>query len=127
MVSISMLDNNKCILAYNVPERELQVLKEQEVKVVVISPEMVEMTIKDILNGLKFETFNSMQGRQSVILFNNFPDEELKETIVKIREKFKGGILATVTETSINWKFNYLIKHLIEEREWYLKQQKGRT
>lgn len=122
-----MLDNNKCILAYGVPENEFNILKEHGVKIIVISPEMLEMTIKDILNGLKFETFNLQQGKQSVILFNNFPDEELRETIVKIRQRFKGGILATVTETSINWKFNYLIEHLIEEREWYLKQQKGRA
>lgn len=122
-----MLDNNKCILAYNVPEREVDILKEQGFKLIIISPEMVEMTIKDILSGLRFETVNSNLGKESIILFNNFPDEELRETIIRIRQKFKGGILATVTEASISWKFNYLAKHLIEEREWYLKQQKGRV
>lgn len=122
-----MLDNNKCILVYNVPERELNILKEEGVRILEISSEMVEMTVKDILNGLKFETFNSSPRKESVILFNNFSDEELKETIRSIRQKFKGGILATVTPISMEWKFNYLVEHLIEEREWYLKQQKGRS
>lgn len=65
-----MLDNNKCILVYNVPERELNILKEEGIKLLEISSEMVEMTVKDILNGLKFETFNSNPRRESVILFN---------------------------------------------------------
>lgn len=122
-----MLDNNKCILAYNVPEREINILKEEGFKVILISSEMTEMTIRDILDGLKFETFNSNRRNESVILFNNFSDEELKETIRSIRQNIKGGILATVTPVSIEWKFNYLVEHLVEEREWYLKQQKGRS
>jgi len=122
-----MLDNNKCILAYNVPEREINILKEEGFKVILISSEMTEMTIRDILDGLKFETFNSSLRNESVILFNNFSDEELKETIRSIRQNIKGGILATVTPVSIEWKFNYLVEHLVEEREWYLKQQKGRS
>ncbi|KLE17439.1 DUF3783 domain-containing protein [Clostridium sp. C8] len=122
-----MLDNNKCILAYNVPEREINILKEEGFKVILISSEMTEMTIRDILDGLKFETFNSSLRNESVILFNNFSDEELRETIRSIRQNIKGGILATVTPVSIEWKFNYLVEHLVEEREWYLKQQKGRS
>lgn len=122
-----MLDNNKCILAYNIPEKELQVLKEERAKLIIISTEMVEMTINDILSGLRFETFNSNPRKESVILFNNFSDEELKESIKSIRQKVKGGILAIITPTSIGWKFNYLVEHLVEEREWYLKQQEGRS
>ncbi|GAA0086082.1 DUF3783 domain-containing protein [Clostridium sp. MB05] len=122
-----MLDNNKCILAYNIPEKELNILKEEGFKLIVISHDMVEMTIRDILNGLKFETFNQNIRMESVILFNNFSDDELNKTIKSIRQKFKGGILATVTPTSMEWKFNYLVEHLVEEREWYLKHQKGRS
>ena len=29
-----------------------------------------------------------------------------------------------VTPNSINWTFNYLINHLIEEREWHLRNRK---
>lgn len=122
-----MLDNNKCILVYNVPETDLKAIENIGYKVVVIKENMTNMTIKDILEGLRFETFNPKSINETVILFNNFLDEELKVSIKKIRETVKGGILATVTEHSINWEFNYLAEHLVEEREWFLKQQKGRA
>ena len=37
----------------------------------------------------------------------------------------QGGVLAVVTPMSRNWSFKYLMNHLLEEREWYRKQQKG--
>ena len=122
-----MLDNNKCILVYNVLENDLKAIEKEGYKIIIVKDDMTNMTIKDILEGLKFETFNPKSINESVILFNNFSDEELKICIKKIRETVKGGILATVTENSINWEFNYLAEHLVEEREWYLKQQKGRA
>ena len=48
----------------------------------------------------------------------------MSDVIRETRSIVKKGVLAMVTPTSINWKFNYLIKHLIEEREWYLKNRK---
>ena len=57
----------------------------------------------------------------------HFSDLEIKSAITEIRKRFKGGIFAAVTPTSIEWKFSYLVEHLIEEREWYLKSQKGRA
>ncbi len=122
-----MLSNNKSILVYNAPKEEVSVLKNQGIKVVEVSPEMAEMTITDILGGLKFETISDSLPNESVILFNDFSDEEIRSIIKDIRQRFKGGIFATVTPTSIEWKFSYLIEHLIEEREWYLKNQKGRA
>ncbi|GAB6168668.1 DUF3783 domain-containing protein [Clostridium carnis] len=121
-----MLDNNKCILVYRLPENELKALKEENIKVIEIKPEMVEMKIKDILDGLKFQTINESPIKEKVILFNNFTDIELQALIKNLRKNIKGGILAVVTPTSSEWSFNYLIEHLVEEREWYLKQQKGR-
>ena len=122
-----MLNNNKCILAYKFSELELNILKNTNIKVVEISPEMLEMTIKDILGGLRFKTFNTNPINEKTILFNNFTDEELHPTIKEIRKKIKGGLLAVVTSTTIDWKFSYLVNHLIEEKEWFLNQQKGRS
>ncbi|WP_300383629.1 DUF3783 domain-containing protein [Clostridium sp.] len=122
-----MLDNNKCILVYNVPESDVKAIEKEGYKIIIVKDDMTNMTIKDILEGFKFETFNPNTINESVILFNNFLDEELKDSIKKIRETVKGGILATVTEHSVNWEFNYLAEHLAEEREWFLKQQKGRA
>jgi Domain of unknown function (DUF3783) len=122
-----MLDNNKCILVYNVPEEKLDFLINEGYKILAVTKEMLNMTVRDVLDGLRFETVNAEEFKESLMLFNSFPDEELRALIKKIRENIKGGILATVTENSIDWKFNYLLEHLIEEREWYLKQQKGRA
>lgn len=122
-----MLSNNKCILAYCLPEEELNSLKENGFKVIEISAEMAEMTISNILDGLRFETVNANLPNETVILFNDFSDEEIKEAVSSIRQRFKGGIFAAVTPNSIKWKVSYLVEHLIEEREWYLKSQKGRA
>ena len=121
-----MLDNNKCILAYNFSEFELSILRVGNIKVIEVSAEMLEMTIKDILGGLRFKTFNPNPIKEKTLLFNNFTDEELHQKIKQIRQKVKGGLLAVVTPTTVDWKFNYLIQHLIEEKEWFLNQQKGR-
>lgn len=122
-----MLSNNKCILVHNVPEDEINELKDDGFKIIEVSDEMTEMTIFDILNGLRFETVNADLPKEAVILFNDFSDEEIKLTITDIRKRFKEGIFAAVTPTSIEWKFSYLLEHLIEEREWYLRSQKGRA
>lgn len=122
-----MLSNNKCILVYNTPEEEIKVLKNEGFRIIEISEEMGEMTVSDILDGLKFETINKDMPRETVILFNDFSDKEISLVIKSIRQRFKGGIFATVTPNSIGWKFSYLVEHLIEEREWYLNNQKGRA
>lgn len=122
-----MLSNNKCILVHNVPEEELRELRNEGFKLIEVSREMTEMTIFDILDGLRFETVNADLPEETVILFNDFSDEEIKLAIAGIRKRFKEGIFAAVTPTSVEWKFSYLVEHLIEEKEWYLKNQKGRA
>ena len=122
-----MLSNNKCILVYNAPEEEVKILQGEGFKIIEVSEEMGEMTVSDILKGLKFETVNSNVSKETVILFNDFSDNEISLIIKEIRQRFKGGIFATVTPSSIEWKFSYLVEHLIEEREWYLNNQKGRA
>lgn len=122
-----MLSNNKCILVYNAPEEEVKILQGEGFKIIEVSEEMGEMTVSDILKGLKFETVNSNVSKETVILFNDFSDNEISLIIKEVRQRFKGGIFATVTPNSIEWKFSYLVEHLIEEREWYLNNQKGRA
>lgn len=121
-----MLDNNKCILTYGLPKDELIILEKLNVKVIEIDTDMVEMNVIDILKGIKFKTFNPNPTNEKVILFNNFSDVELQATITEIRKNIIGGLLAVVTPISMYWKFDDLLVHLIEEREWHLKYQKGR-
>lgn len=119
-----MLENNKCILAYGLSKLELEKLKKLEYKIIEVTPEMCEMTLKDILSGIRLNVINTNPIKEKAIIYNSFFEFEMKDVIRETRNIVKNGVLAMVTSTSVEWKFNYLIKHLIEEREWYLKNRK---
>lgn len=119
-----MLDNNKCILAYKLSPLEIEKTKELNFKVIEVTPEMIEMKVRDILEGYRFKTYKEKPPKEKVVVFNNLSDNELKSTVKEIREIFKGGILAVVTESTIDWKFEHLINHLQEEKMYYMKYQR---
>lgn len=119
-----IIDNNKCILVYGLPNTELSNLKELGYKITEITPEMCEMTVMDVLLGIKLKVFNNNPIKEKVILYNNLSEDELRKAIRDTREKIKDGILAVVTQQSINWKVSDLIKHLIDEKEWYSQFRK---
>lgn len=123
-----MLNNNKCILAYGLSEDEIKLLEGFKHKIKIITKEMSSMKIKDILGGLKFEVVNKELPEEKILLFNNYDDASVKKGVTDIRSNIKGTILAVVTPTSKEWTFEYLLEHLVEEREWAKKQQqkKGR-
>ena len=116
-----MINNNKCILVYGLSNLDLEYMKKLDYKIIEITPEMCEMTLRDILSGLRLDIFNNSPLKEKVILYNNLTEIEV---INDTREGIKDGILAVVTEQSINWKVNYLIKHLKNERDWYSKVRK---
>lgn len=124
---IVMLDNNKCILVYGLSNIELLSLKELGYKIIEITPEMCEMTLMDVLLGMRLEIFNSDPIKEKVILYNNLSEDEIRKAIVDTRQNIKDGILAVVTQQSINWKISYLIKHLRDEKEWYSKVRKEKS
>ena len=109
-----MLKNNKCILVYNLKDEELQKLKRLPFKVIEITKEMTSMTVKNIIET---ETANENSPEEKMILFNNFAQREMKNMISTTRKIVNGGILAMVTPISINWTVNYLVNHLVLERE----------
>lgn len=121
---VGMLDNNKCILVYGLSNIELLNLSELGYKIIEITPEMCEMTLVDVLKGTRLDIFNCNPIKEKVILYNNLSENELRKAIIDTRQKIKDGILAVVTEQSINWKINHLIKHLKDEKEWYSKVRK---
>ena len=124
---IVMLDNNKCILVYGLSNIELLNLSELGYKIIEITPEMCEMTLMDVLLGMRLEIFNSDPIKEKVILYNNLSEDEIRKAIVDTRQNIKDGILAVVTQQSINWKISYLIKHLRDEKEWYSKFRKEKS
>lgn len=119
-----MLDNNKCILVYGLSTLEILRLRNLGYKLIEITPEMCEMILMDVILGLRFEIFNNSPIKEKIILYNNLSQEEIKKAMVDTRKNIKDGILAVVTQQSVNWKISYLIKHLIDKKEWYLKFRK---
>lgn len=125
-----LLENNKKVLIYSLEDKEKELLKnfldtKNLPNLININEEMGRMTIKDILNNLKFQVCNCSLPKEKTIIFNNFSDIELDEAIKFIKGSFtEMPILAVVTEKSIDWTFEDLIKHLIEEREWFKAQKR---
>ncbi|MCM8709638.1 DUF3783 domain-containing protein [Clostridium sp. SYSU_GA19001] len=117
------MSNNKQMLVYGFNEDERFFLDKtiEEFKLPaykIIEKSMANMTIRDILNGLKLDTYDKELPDEKVVIFNNFSDEELDKTVKAIRAyKNIKPILAIVTPNSINWEFESLLEHLIEERE----------
>lgn len=121
-----LLQNNKVALIYGLIEEELKNVSEVlNNNYKVINPSMGKMKISDILNGVKLEVYNCNLPSEKLIIFNNFGDEELKNAMRTIKTIIQPApIFAIVTHTSVDWTFEYLLEHLIEEREWYRKQGK---
>lgn len=119
------MNNDKKLLVYGLSEDEINLLKALS-KVTEIKPEMLNLKVHEIANEkINEEIVEVMNGpNEKIILFNGFSDGEVNATVRKIRKIIQGGVLAVVTPVSRNWTFKYLAEHLLEEREWYLKQQK---
>lgn len=113
-----MLDNSKCVLAYNLTDEELEKLRMANLKIIKVVPEMWDMKVKDIINGLQLLKYKSDVPDEKAIIFNNCESDELYNMVRFVRTIVKGGVLATVTPTTREWTFEFLLKHLIRERDW---------
>lgn len=122
-----LLDNNKIMLIYGFNEEEKESLQGMITDSELpnkreITSSMINMKIRDIVEGLNIETYEKQEFmvNEKLILFNNFSDEEIEKTIDYIKHNFLfNPIFAVVTEMSNEWIFKDLLSHLVEEREWY--------
>ena len=122
-----MAKNKKCILAYGLNEEEINKIKSQNIKVIEIKNDMISMTLENIINESANEnSYDELPLNEKALIFNGFKDDHLKTTIRYIRGFVKGGVLAISTAQNYKWTFKYLLEHLIEEKEWFEAQQKGR-
>lgn len=123
------MSNNKIMLVYDGFDKErtniediIKKLDLSEYKIV--DESMGKMKVKDILNSLKIESNNCKLPKEKLIVFNGFENEQLNDAINIIRSNIKPvPILAVATENSVEWTFEYLLEHLVEEREWFKKHQ----
>ena len=113
-----MLENYKCILAYKLSDEELKKLRIANLKIIKVVPEMWDMKVKDIIMGLQFLKYKDNMPDEKFIIFNNCETNELYKIINLVRSEIKGGILATVTPITKEWTLEFLLKHLIRERDF---------
>jgi uncharacterized protein YfbU (UPF0304 family) len=122
-----MAINNKCILAYGLKTDEIKKIESQNIKVIEINNHMGLMKIEDIIcEKINEDSHDELPLNEKALIFNGFKDEQLKVTIRYIRGFVNGGVLAVSTAQNYKWTFKYLLEHLVEEREWFEAQQKGR-
>lgn len=124
------MTNDKVLIIYgfNVEEEEIvkNLLTQNKLPgYMTLKKSMAKMKISEIVSGFKYEFYDCKLPNEKVVLFYNFSDIELDKTFKEIKEAFiKMPICAAVTETSVNWTLEYLVKHLIEEKEWCEKHRK---
>lgn len=124
-----MIDD-KIILFYGFNEDEREKLenaikKHIKTSIIEITKSMGGMKLSDILEGKRVELFNKPLPQEKVVIFNNYSDNEVECVIKDIKLKLdKMPVLAAVTETSVNWKFDFLLQNLIKEKEWFKNKKK---
>ncbi|MDS0525367.1 DUF3783 domain-containing protein [Clostridium sp. SHJSY1] len=121
-----MLENSKCILIYGFKDEELEMLKMIKLKLIKVTPEMTSMRVKDIVDGIRIFTYKENMTEEKLVLFNNCESQELYVLIKFIKKMMPKVILATVTPLTNEWTFEYLLSHLIKEKEWIESRQEGR-
>ena len=121
-----MIINYKCILAYGLTHEEFDKIQKRRLKVKAVTDKNAGARIVDLLCSNDIEAnCNALPENEKALIFNGYNEKELRETIKFIRRFIEGGVLAVVTEQSSKWSFDYLLGHLIEEREAYKAQQRG--
>ncbi|MGL5243795.1 MAG: DUF3783 domain-containing protein, partial [Sarcina sp.] len=102
---MTLLENEKSILVYGLNEDQIFDLQVMGIKLIVVKDEMVDMKIKDILTGLRFEIVNNnFNLQEKIVIFNNLPDEELKMMVGVVKGIVQSPILAVVTQQSSEWE-----------------------
>lgn len=123
------LKNNKFIITYGLDNKENEVIdkisnNKNFSNHKIIEKSMTGMKLKDIIIGSTNIIKTVKIPDEKIILFNNLTEDELSSSMKKIKSGFSTSpIFAVVTQTSVDWTFDYLINHLMQEREWFKKQQ----
>lgn len=125
------MNRNKVTLIYGFGDKEKEqiegIVKKYHLhKVKEIDAAMAGMKVGDILAEKAGTALPKAEmPDEKVILFNDMSDEEIQKYIEHLRSSFKPlPILAVITETSEKWTFEYLVEHLIEEREKFKASMK---
>lgn len=119
------MNNKKLFLVYGLTKEEKDFLSISRIEYIEIKPDMASCKIADIINGKSHMGTMPNLPDEKVILMNGYNQNEMMNMVNLIRAGIgKSPILAAVTENSSKWSFDYLLNHLIEEREWHRNNSK---
>lgn len=115
-------EGRECILVYGFSGKDLQVLKGYSVMlgirdIVQIQQDMLDIKIKNILEDNIEKEQGEPGPKDRAIVFNAFSGQKLNTFIANFKSTgLIQPLLATVTATSIDWKFRDLVNELQRER-----------
>lgn len=113
-----MSDNRK-ILVYGLSDEEKERLVSEGLNLHQIHDGNAGGTLAELIENKEIPHMGEPLGLVKIMIFCGFEtNDELKEIISKIRQEHVfGSIMAVITKTNLKWKFDYMIEHLLEERE----------
>jgi hypothetical protein len=109
----------RSLLVFGLSEAEMINLSKENLTLRVIHPGNAGATLGELIEGKEIPHTGKPLSEVKIIIFSGYEtNEELKEVITAIRrEHVFGSIMAVMTQTNVNWKFDYFMEHLLEERE----------
>ena len=116
---MNMARVKRCAICYGLTENEIKKLKLYGSGVQQMSSNMKSMKIQDII---EVDDGICTPEEHKIVLFNEYPESEVRASVKKIRQSVPGVILAMVTSVSKDWTFENLLEQLLEERKF---EQKG--
>lgn len=117
---IDTTESRSCALVFNFNNKDLMTIKSVFrlsgiSDIIILKNDNLNTTIKDILdNNLLNDSEEKINSR--AIIFNNIESRKISAVSDNLKRlKFQRPLLATVTETSINWELKNLLYNLQEE------------
>ena len=117
---IDTTESRSCALVFNFNNKDLMTIKSVFrlsgiSDIIIIKNDNLNTTIKDILdNNLLNDSEEKINSR--AIIFNNIESRKISAVSDNLKRlKVQRPLLATVTETSINWELKNLLYNLQEE------------
>lgn len=114
-------EGRSCVVLYNFGDKELKKvqnfarimgIKDQ----IVLSYKNSDEVLKNVLED-KMEKSESNGIKEKAIIFNAIAPGKIHVFLENLKKaRIQRPIVATVTETSMNWTMDYLLMNLIEER-----------
>lgn len=117
------MNNRQCIILCNFNSKEVKLIKNYAFMVgikdqIQVTWKNSQNTLRDIIEGNIIEDNDSNGVKNRAIIFNNLSPKIVSIFIDNMKKMRAAPTMkAVVTETSIDWTLNYLLKNLIEERK----------